>query len=967
MLESILQAPIAVRGNHPLLLDAPDKVWFVASGCLSLFATQVQGGQAEGTRHYLFSATEGDILFGTTPDGGMGLLAVALDESQLRPIALTDFLTRVSEGESEAIAGMEGWFRHFRAVFSPRPDGETSDRSLQFDSFSLSLEPGQILQPPASDLVWLEIGAGRALWLGSEEIVLDRNSPRFPFGPGMWIEAIESLEIHARYKSHGPDVAGLVAGITFSQQLLSRYLEIRFREERSARFQRFLGRERLTNQIYESALDRLTALVGLDGTEASPFPGISPLLAAVGALGRVQGIAIQPPDAAEESESIGMTLEAIARASRFRCRRATLTGEWWRSEHGPLLGFRLPGNQPIALLSDRHRRGTYTLFDPAQNTHEPVTAEIARTLSPKVYLFYRPLPGRVRNGLELFWYGIRGYHGDFLLIVLLGVIGAGLGMLTPAVTQTLIDQAIPDGDRSLLLQIGFVLLVAAFGQTAFQLSQGIVTLRVEKVADANLQLTVWDRLLQLPPSFFRRYASGDLVNRLFGIRDIRGQLSGATLRTLLSGIFSLLNLGLMFLYSAPLALVGAGLSLVAVLITVLSSLLIIRKERQGETLEGAIYGLTVQLLGGIPKIRVAGAEERAFAAWSEKYSRRTRLTRDIKSIDDSLTTLNEALPLLSSALMFWFATVFLQSAAGNEGKLTMGTFLAFNTAFATYLGGMIGLSNTLTDILRIVPIWERSKVIVQSLPESNPGQTHPGRLQGRVVLDRVSFRYRPDGLPTLDQVSISAEPGEFIALVGPSGSGKSTVFRLLLGFESPQSGTVYYDGQDLAKLEVTAVRRQLGVVLQNGRVQQNSIYENISGGALVSLDEAWEAARMAGFAEDIEQMPMGMHTIINEGGSNLSGGQRQRLLIARALVHRPKIILMDEATSALDNRTQAIVTESLEKLKTTRIVIAHRLSTIRHADRIYVIDSGRVVQDGSFEELMREEGLFARLIARQLE
>jgi ABC-type bacteriocin/lantibiotic exporter with double-glycine peptidase domain len=269
--------------------------------------------------------------------------------------------------------------------------------------------------------------------------------------------------------------------------------------------------------------------------------------------------------------------------------------------------------------------------------------------------------------------------------------------------------------------------------------------------------------------------------------------------------------------------------------------------------------------------------------------------------------------------------------------------------------------------LEVSVLWKRAKPILDEIPEVNDDKTDPGRLSGGVKLDRVSFRYRQDIPLTLDRVTIEAEPGEFIALVGPSGSGKSTTVRLLLGFEQPEEGTIYYDGQDLSGLDISAVRRQLGVVLQNGRINSASIFENISGGALVTMDEAWEAAKMAGFAEDVQQMPMGMHTVISEGATNISGGQRQRLLIARALVLKPKILIFDEATSALDNRTQAIVSQSLEQLNVTRIVIAHRLSTIRNANRIYVIAAGQVLQKGNFEQLMAQPGMFAELMQRQLD
>jgi NHLM bacteriocin system ABC transporter ATP-binding protein len=396
---------------------------------------------------------------------------------------------------------------------------------------------------------------------------------------------------------------------------------------------------------------------------------------------------------------------------------------------------------------------------------------------------------------------------------------------------------------------------------------------------------------------------------------------------------------------------------------------LVRKQRRQEELDGDINSLTVELINGVAKLRVAAAEERAFAAWAKQYSQRAKLQSGIKRVDDSLSVFNEALPLISSVLMFWFAILFIEmaEAKGNPSGLTAGTFLAFNAAFTIFISGAIDISNTLTDILEIVPLWERARPIVQSELEADPKKADPGRLQGRIALEHITFRYREDGPLTLDDVTIHAEPGEFVAIVGPSGSGKSTVFRLLLGFETPLSGTVYYDGQDLAGLDIQAVRRQLGVVLQNVRISSAPIFDSISAGALVTLDEAWEAARMAGFDADIKVMPMGMHTVISEGGTNLSGGQRQRLLIARALVLKPKIILMDEATSALDNQTQTIVTDSLDRLNATRIVIAHRLSTIRNADRIYVVEAGRVVQVGTFDELVEQEGLFARLVARQLD
>jgi len=336
-------------------------------------------------------------------------------------------------------------------------------------------------------------------------------------------------------------------------------------------------------------------------------------------------------------------------------------------------------------------------------------------------------------------------------------------------------------------------------------------------------------------------------------------------------------------------------------------------------------------------------------------------------VEDFVVIFNTIIPIITSGVLFWFTTKLLEEAQTSGSiAFSLGTFLAFNTAFSNFTRGTTNLSNTVTQILQILPQWQRTQPILTTIPEVNLSKSDPGRLAGKITVDNVTFCYRRDGNLTLDNVSISAEPGEFIALVGSSGSGKSTLLRLLLGFETPQAGSIHYDGQDLSGLDVDAVRRQLGVVLQNGQLNSASIFENIAGDAQITLDEAWEAARMSGFAEDVTAMPMQMHTVVSEGGGNLSGGQRQRLLIARALALKPRILLFDEATSALDNRTQAIVSESLDKLQVTRIAIAHRLSTIRNAHRIYVLQAGRVVQQGTFQELANTEGIFAQLMARQM-
>ncbi|MBW4458208.1 MAG: NHLP bacteriocin export ABC transporter permease/ATPase subunit, partial [Nostoc indistinguendum CM1-VF10] len=711
------------------------------------------------------------------------------------------------------------------------------------------------------------------------------------------------------------------------------------------------------------ALGELASSLGTQ--EATFFLEGAPLLVVAGAVGRCLGVKIRPPAKSENLKRVKEPLEAIVRASRLRMRQILLRDNWWEQDCGPLVAYTQEDNRPIALLpvSPTH----YEIFDPSLGNRLPVDALIASTLAPVAYMFYRSLPDKVLKAGDLFRFALKNRGRDILIVFLTGIAATLLGMLTPHATAILIDNAIPDSDRGLLLQVGLGLLVAAFGTAVFRLAQGFALLRVETISDASTQAAVWDRLLNLPVSFFRQYTTGDLQSRVTSISTIRRLLSGTTLITLITGLFSLLNLGLLFYYSWKLALVAVAVAVVVIAVTTLSGMLLVRKVRPLLEIKGNIFGQTVQLINGISKLRVAGAQERGFASWSKNYSRQIKLELSTQNVEDGVALFNTVMPTITSGILFWFTIQQLQEAqtTGAIG-LTIGTFLAFNSAFGTFIKGATDASNTVTGALQVVPQWKRAQPILETIPEVDLNKADPGQLMGKIAVDHATFRYRQDGPLILDDVSLYAEPGEFIALVGGSGSGKSTIFRLLLGFETPEDGTIYYDGQDLSGLDVEAVRRQLGVVLQNGRIMSASIFDNIASGAQITLDEAWEAARMSGFAEDVAAMPMQMHTVISEGGGNLSGGQRQRLLIARALALKPRILLFDEATSALDNKTQAIVSESLDKLQVTRIVIAHRLSTIRNAHRIYVLQAGRVVQQGTFQELAVVEGLFAQLMARQI-
>lgn len=718
--------------------------------------------------------------------------------------------------------------------------------------------------------------------------------------------------------------------------------------------------DRLSYQMMEETLSSLATVLSEPETLLKPSVLQDPhlvLLAAAGAVGRTLGIEICSPAPSEDLAQLRNPLEAIARASHIRIRRITLTDRWWEKTSEPLLGY--CGERAIALLPMGNR---YEAYDPTQNRRIPVNRTFANTLELTAYTFYRPFPA-VFSVVAMLRFALRGHLKDIATIIAMGMITTLLGMLTPQATGILIDYAIPAANYSLLVQLTLGLVASVLGSTVFQWVQVLTLLRLTTATNSDTQAALWDRLLNLPSTFFRGYTVGDLSSRVSAVSQINQVLSGSVLKTIFSGLFSVLNLILLVYYSRTLAPMAIAVALIYIVITLVSGFLTLRKMRPILEQQGLLLGVMVQMINGVSKLRVAGAEARAFAYWGKQYRQQLHLVLSTQQIEDILAAVNRILPALTNALIFYAATQMLQNQ--QDGNFSLGIFLAFNAAFGSFISGVTSLSSTVIDILSIFPLWQRAQPILDTPSEVDKTKVDPGKLSGRLAVDRVTFRYQPEGQTILEDISLRAEPGEFIAVVGSSGSGKSTLFRLLLGFEQPESGRVLYDSQDLAGLDVHGVRKQLGVVLQNGRLNSASVFDNIVGNSLITLDEAWEAVARSGLAEDIQAMPMGIHTLVSEGGSNLSGGQRQRLLIARALALKPKILLFDEATSALDNRTQAVVSASLGLLKVTRIAIAHRLSTIRNADRIYVLENGRMVQEGSFDQLIHQEGLFDQLIARQ--
>ncbi|WP_449353006.1 NHLP bacteriocin export ABC transporter permease/ATPase subunit [Streptomyces shaanxiensis] len=650
-------------------------------------------------------------------------------------------------------------------------------------------------------------------------------------------------------------------------------------------------------------------------------------------------------------------VERIALASRVRIRSVRLDGSWWRDNVGPLVGHRALSGAPVALL---WRRGGYVAVHPATGRETPIEKDNAEEFEPRAVMFYRPLPDRKLSPLGLVRFSMRGTRGDVTNLLLSGLVTVAIGALVPIATGKVLGEFVPKAQTGLIVQVCLAVMVSGVVTAAFMLLQNLTMLRLEGRIEATLQPAVWDRLLRLPTKFFTERSTGELASQAMGISSIRRMMAGIGPTVAQSVTVGAMNLGLLFWYSVPMAMAAIGMLVVIAAGFLGLGLWQVRWQRRLVVLGNKLNNQAFQTLRGLPKLRVAAAENYAYAAWASEFARSRELQQKVGRIKNLTTVLGSVYLPLCTLLMFMLL------AGPARGSMSASAFLTFNTSVTMLLTAVTSLTGAFVSAVAALPLFEEIKPVLEAQPEVRTASTRPGPLTGAMEARRLSFRYSDDGPLILDDVSFEIRPGEFVAIVGPSGCGKSTLLRLLIGFDRPVSGSVLYDGQDLAALDQSAVRRQCGVVLQHAQPFTGSILDVICGTEPYTPEEAMAAAAMAGLAEDIQRMPMGLHTIVSGSGA-ISGGQRQRLMIAQALIRRPRILFFDEATSALDNDTQRTVIESTKALNATRIVIAHRLSTVLDADRVIVMENGKVAQQGPPAQLLADTGgRLHELVRRQM-
>lgn len=656
-----------------------------------------------------------------------------------------------------------------------------------------------------------------------------------------------------------------------------------------------------------------------------------------------------------ELKDINEQLEYLLRSSGVMRRMVHLEGAWYRDAVGAFLGTLKTGGV-VALLPQG--LSGYAFFDHASGKTVKLNRETAAMLEVESICFYKPLPLKKLGIRDLLVYIAQTLTvSDYALAGIATFAVTLVGMLSPKFNNIIFSSVIEKEDLRLFAAATVMLAATGISWLLLSTVKSIVTERMQTKTGTAVQAAAMMRVLSLPTEFFKQYSAGELSARTQSINTLCNMLGGAILTTGLTSVFSLVYLAQIFTYAQALIIPAITITLATVLFTLLSTLMQMKHAQQMMKLSAKESGLIYSFVSGVQKLKLSGAEKRAFAQWAALYRQKASLTYDPPMFLKLNAVITTGISLVGNIALYYAAV---------KSGVSVADYFAFNVAYGMVSGAFLSLSGIAITAANIKPVVELVKPILETVPEVSAGKKVLTRISGGIELNNVSFRYTESMPLIVDNLSLKIRPGQYVALVGKTGCGKSTLMRLMLGFETPQKGAIYYDGRDLSAVDLKSLRRRIGVVMQNGKLFSGDIFSNITISApWLSMDEAWEAAERSGIADDIRNMPMGMHTMISEGSGGISGGQRQRLMIARAVAPKPRILMFDEATSALDNLTQKTVADSLASLKCTRIVIAHRLSTIKECDRIIVLDAGRVIEDGSYDELIARNGSFAELVARQ--
>ena len=656
------------------------------------------------------------------------------------------------------------------------------------------------------------------------------------------------------------------------------------------------------------------------------------------------------------AKTVDDKIEIQIRPNGIMRRNVTLEKGWHKDATGAMIGVFKEDKRAVALIPGK--LSGYTFLNPKTGKREKVSGKKEDLFEEEAICFYKPLPLKKLTIKDLIQFSAGSLStSDIVLLVLSTAAVSAVGLIGPMLTKWLFGTVLESKSIKVLMALAFFMLCYTVSKLLFNTIKAVLQASIGTKQNVTVQAAVMGRVLSLPASFFKSYSSGELTQRAYYVYSLFSTVFNSLGTIGLSSLFSLIYIGQIASFAPGLALPSIVIILSSVLISIISTLVQIKIKKGIMEQSSKTSGLSYSTITGIQKIKLAGAEKRMFARWANSYAKQAELLYNPPVFAKLSGTFSLAVSLMG--------TLVLYSLAIKSG-ISVDNYYAFTSSYALVAASLSSVAALTSTFAEVKPCLEMAKPLLDAMPEVSENKHVLTDLKGNIELSNVTFKYSDDMPNVIDGLSLKIKAGEYVAIVGKTGCGKSTLLRLLLGFEKPQKGAIYYDNKDINTIDLKSLRRSIGTVMQNSKLFLGDIFSNIVISApMLTLDEAWEAAEIASIADDIRALPMGMHTYISEGQGGISGGQRQRLMIARAVASKPKILMFDEATSALDNITQKKVSQAIDSLKCTRIVIAHRLSTIQNADRIIYLEDGSIKEEGTYEELIKLNGLFAKLVERQ--
>ena len=935
--------------------------WLVEFGSVHVYATIVLSNGQWGKRWHLFEVREGEVLF-SFDDGNIDkrtviLTAQASKETHGKYLDAPDGLINYKSpgGEKFYRSVIESWIDRLGKSISTNQQVDI-DFVLDKD-VDLSIEGNSSIFGIPHQTSWVKIRQGTALWCGK---LMMNHSIYYPITTQLWLMGIDNALISS-CSSDNLHITEIKNSFTefcdsFGYIIERKILDICIKEAK-----RIETIEQESKDLLSEALFKLANIYD-NSTLRNNCSDIS--LSQIHKVFHLVLLAnnIEPPSTGSFRHDLNDSIDYLSMRYQVNYIRVNLSPDiLTKFEPVPLITFLKMDRKPVALIpkSRFYSSSIYSLIDPSEYGGTTVNQVDFDTLEDYGYMLFPKMAAHRISFSDIFKSSINSVKSEWAGLMWVCIVIGILNIVAPAALFQIFNVVIPDKSYSELFQYVVMIFIATMVIVGLNLSFSISLLRIEGILSAFINMALIDRLISLPVSFFKGYSSGELTARFFCLDEIFRILSGTTIRSILVGTTSVLSFFYLFFIDVHLATVSLGLVASLMTFAIIINLIRLKYVNDSYDLQGKSVGVLFEMLMAITKLRSSSKEEHAFSIWADTAAAQVLKLKHSQKLTTISETFNSFSPML--AMMFFFFIL-----GSGYSKLEPSLFISFYAAFSHIMISCISIISNLGAGLVAIPLYSRLKPILVEAPEEFNEYLEASTIKGAIEVSSLVYRYNRETEPVLNGLSLSISSGEFVAIVGPSGSGKSTLLRILLGFEKPESGSVYYDKSDISNLNLRLLRQQIGVVLQAENLSAGTILSNISGTGNITYEAALEAALMSGMEDDLKQMPMGLHTIITEGATTLSGGQRQRIMIARALARKPKVIIFDEATSALDNITQALVSSNIEKLSVTRLVIAHRLSTIKHADRILYMDNGKIIESGTFDELIEAKGAFSRAARRQI-